>query len=205
MIIYCLTGSIATGKTTISNILKEKGLIIIDTDIIVHNLYKTKKVISLIKDNFGKECTTENEVNRKELAKLVFNNKYELDKLNKLIHPLVKEEVFKLLEFYKNKEKILNKNFFVVYVIPLYFETGEAYEVDKVILAYCPKHIQIERLMKRDNINENEAIKRINNQIDIDEKIIKSHIIINTNKNLNELKNDLEEILKRIYYDKYYE
>lgn len=202
MIIYCLTGSIATGKTTISNLLEKKGLIILDTDKIVHNMYKKIEVINIIKKNFGDKYIKENQVNRKELAKLVFNNKDELEKLNKLIHPLVKEEVIKLTNYYKEREELLKKNFLLIYVIPLYFETGKNYKVDKIVLAYCPKNIQLQRLIIRDNIDKEEALKKINSQISIEEKVKYSDIIINTNQEIDLISKDLDNILKNINYDK---
>lgn len=207
MILICLTGSIATGKTTISNFMAKKGCILIDTDLVVHNMYNSGTEASKkIQNEFGDDCINEDgSVNRKKLGDIVFENKDKLKKLNEIIHPLVREEVFRQTDIYKQIEKENNLNLIVVYVIPLFFETGSNYPVDYILVSHCSEENQLKRLIKRNNFTKEEAINRIKSQIPINEKMSKANFLINTNESISSIKKQVSDLLSKFKWDPYYE
>lgn len=207
MILICLTGSIATGKTTISNFMAKKGCILIDTDLVVHNMYNSGTEASKkIQNEFGDNCINEDgSVNRKKLGDIVFENKDKLKKLNEIIHPLVREEVFRQTDIYKQIEKENNLNLIVVYVIPLFFETESNYPVDYILVSHCSEENQLERLIKRNNFTKEEAINRIKSQIPIKEKMSKANFLINTNESISSIKRQVSDLLSKFKWDPYYE
>lgn len=203
MMKLCLTGSISTGKTTVSSFMSELGAIIIDTDLVTHNLYKyPSEASNKILEAFGLELLKEdNTIDRKKLGAIVFKDKEKLEILNKIVHPLVRKEVYAQRDYYLSKEK--GRNFLLVYVIPLYFEAGKTYEVDAIVVSACSKENQLKRLMLRDNCSQEEAERRINSQISIEEKIKQADYIIDTNKTKEEIKVQVSNLLSKFSWDKY--
>ena len=184
-----LTGGISTGKSTVCKLFKLHGFSIIDADQIAHRLLdkNAHKIASM----FGEKYIQNGKVIRKELGKIIFSNEENKLKLEALLHPLIKEEVIK-------ESKILekqNKTYFVD--IPLFFEKMR-YPIPKSLVVYTPYDIQIQRLMIRDNISENEAKLKISNQMDIEEKKNLADIIIDNSKDLIHLKNEVQRIIGEI-------
>jgi len=178
-----LTGGIGTGKSTVASLLHLYGYKIIDADKISKKVFEEKK--DIIQKIFG---TTD----RKELRKIVFNNKEKLKTLEDIILPEVKKRVLSLAKKYEKDG--------VVYFVdlPLYFEKQNYDEFDKVLVVYAPKDIQIQRVMKRDNVDENGALSIIKNQLDIEEKRKKADFIIDNSKDLKHLQKELEKFLSQI-------
>ena len=184
-----LTGSISTGKSTVSKILKESGFSIIDADLIAHKLLDlhSSSIIAL----FGEEFVKDGVVLRKRLGKLIFSNKKEKEKLEKFIHPLIKEEIINEAERIQKKEKI----YFID--IPLFFENMK-YDISKCLVVYTNKQLQIVRLMNRDKIDEKEALLKISNQIDIEVKKQKADYLIDNTKDFEHLRLDVQRFIKEI-------
>lgn len=204
MIKFCLTGSISTGKTTVSKYMKDFGAIIIDTDIVVHDLYNypsetSKKIISV----FGEDLLENGQINRKELSKIVFSDSEKLKKLNDIVHPDVRKEVYRLTEEYEKDEKLKTKTYLLVYVIPLFFETGSSYSVGNIIVSACSEKNQLLRLIERNNFTKEEAVKRIISQIPISEKIKKADYVIDTNESLDKIEDQVRNLLSRFEWDKF--
>lgn len=184
-----LTGGISTGKSTVCNLFTLHGFSIIDADKIAHRLLdeNAHKIASL----FGEQYVENGKVIRKELGKIIFSNEENKLKLEALLHPLIKEEVIKESEELEKQNKI----YFVD--IPLFFEKMR-YPIPKSLLVYTPRDIQIQRLMLRDNINEDEAKLKISNQMDIEEKKSLSDMLIDNSKSLDHLKKEVERIIGEI-------
>jgi len=178
-----LTGSIATGKSTVANLLRLYGYTIIDADEVAHN--ELEKHNKEIKEIFG---TTD----RKEIGKIVFNNESERKKLENFLHPKIREAIM-------NEAKELEK-FNIPYFIdiPLYFENGNYNDFDKVVAVYTPKEMQIKRLMDRNRIDQKEAENLINLQMDIEEKKQKATYIIDNSKDLKHLQKEIEKFINKI-------
>lgn len=182
-----LTGGIATGKSTVSKLLTEAGFDVIDADKIAHQLLdeNSNKIIEL----FGEKYVEEGKVLRKELGKIIFSNEKNKLKLEALLHPLIEQEIKKQAKICEEK----NKAYFID--IPLFFEKMH-YDIPRVFVVYIPKEIQIERLMIRDGINKEEALLKISNQMDIEEKKKLADIIINNSKDLKNLKKEIQKLKK---------
>lgn len=195
-----LTGGIATGKSTVSEILKNNGYTVIDADIIAREVVRIgKPSYEKIKESFGNEVLLENkEINRKKLGSIVFNDIYKLSLLNELTHPYIYEEI--LNQINKNKEK----NRQIIFIdIPLLFEEEDkikksGIEFDQIWLVASDEDIQVQRLMKRDKISKEEAIKKINLQMNLKEKIDKSDLVIYNNSSKKELEVTVLKTLRRI-------
>lgn len=184
-----LTGGISTGKSTVCNLFKLHGFLTIDADVIAHKLLdeNSSKVASM----FGNQYVQDNKVLRKELGKIIFSNEENKLKLEALLHPLIKEEIIKESRIFEEQ----NKPYFVD--IPLFFEKMN-YPISKSLVIYTPKELQIQRLMKRDNIDENEAKLKISNQMDIEEKKKLANMVIDNSKDLKHLQAEVERIIGEI-------
>ena len=184
-----LTGGISTGKSTVCNLFKLHGFLTIDADVIAHKLLDENS--SKIASMFGNQYVQDNKVLRKELGKIIFSNEENKLKLEALLHPLIKEEIIKESRIFEEQ----NKPYFVD--IPLFFEKMN-YPISKSLVIYTPKELQIQRLMKRDNIDENEAKLKISNQMDIEEKRKLANIVIDNSKDLKHLQNEVERVIGEI-------
>ena len=184
-----LTGGIATGKSTVCNLLKLHGFLIIDADKIAHKLLDENS--QKIEELFGKQYVENGKVLRKELGKIIFSNEENKLKLEALLHPLIKNEIIKESKIFEEQ----NKPYFVD--IPLFFEKMH-YPISKSLVIYTPKELQIQRLMKRDNIDENEAKLKISNQMDIEEKKKLADMVIDNSQNLKHLQAEVERIIGEI-------
>jgi dephospho-CoA kinase len=180
-----LTGGIATGKSTVASLFKSFGFLIIDADKIAHHLlnFHSSDIASL----FGNEYVDNGVVVRKKLGFLIFNNEKEKLKLEKFIHPLIKKAIIEEAKIFESQEKPY------LIDIPLFFEK-QHYNIEKSIVVYTSKETQIERLMKRDNSTREDALSRINNQMDIEEKKLLSTYLIDNNTNLKALQSEVERI-----------
>jgi dephospho-CoA kinase len=184
-----LTGGIATGKSTVCNILKLYGFSIIDADEISHRVLEEQK--EKIAKIFGKEYIKDNKVDRVALGKLIFSDKNSKKLLENLLHPLIKKTI--------EKESLKIETYKVPYIIdiPLFFETKN-YPIKKVVVVYAPKKIQLKRLIKREELNEEEAKKRIEAQIDIEEKKKLADFIIDNSKDLKYLQSQIDEFVEKV-------
>lgn len=187
-----LTGGIASGKSTVSNIFKKYGIYIADADKIAKELGNRKDVIDEIGEKISKTVIDENgSVDRAKLKEIVFSDKSKLEILNKIYHPKIREE-FKKIKLNSSKNDI------IIFDVPLLFETGMYTLCDKNILVYVNEDIQIERLIARDGITKELAKKIIDSQMSLDEKKSKSDILIENNDSLEELEKKVEMVYKKI-------
>lgn len=184
-----LTGGISTGKSTVCNLFKLHGFLTIDADEIAHKLLdENSHQIAIM---FGEEYVENGKVLRKKLGPIIFSNEENKLKLEALLHPLIKEEIIEESKLYEAE----NKPYFID--IPLFFEKMH-YPISKSLVVYTPKDIQVQRLMARDNIDEAEALLKISNQMDIEEKKSLATLIIDNSKNLKNLQKEVERILEEI-------
>ena len=184
-----LTGGISTGKSTVCNLFKLHGFLTIDADLIAHRLLdENSDKIAIM---FGDKYVENGKVLRKELGKIIFSNEENKLKLEALLHPLIQNEIIKESKIFEEQ----NKPYFVD--IPLFFEKMH-YPIPKSLLIYTPKDIQVQRLMKRDNIDENEAKLKISNQMDIEEKKKLADMVIDNSQNLKHLQAEVERIIGEI-------
>jgi len=188
-----LTGSIGTGKSTASKLFKELGAYTISADEIVHDLFKEENVKGEIRENFGDVFDSDGNVDRKKLASIVFSNKDKKYILEQIIHPKVRKKIENEI---KNIEKV-DKNAIVIVEVPLLIETGSYKDYDLVIVVYSPKEKQIERLISK-GFSEEEAIKRINSQISIEQKLKYADIVIDNSSDIENLKKEVYKAFKQL-------
>lgn len=186
-----LTGGIASGKSTVSELLSAHGFKIVDADIASRQaVEKGTKGLERVKEAFGEQAIDENgEMNTAYVGEVVFNQPEKRLELNEIVHPIVRE----IME--KEKAQYLSEGYHVIMDIPLLFENNLQDTVDEVWLVYTSESIQIDRLMERNNISMEEAKARVYSQISIDKKRrMADHEIDNRDTKL-ELKQNLENLL----------
>jgi dephospho-CoA kinase len=187
-----LTGSIATGKSTVAKFFTLFGFAVIDADRIAHEiLEKQQKTIGQL---FGNNLIVEGKVDRKALGHIIFSDKQKRKKLEALLHPLIFDEIKRL----STEEEKLQKPYLVD--IPLFFE-NERYPIEKSLVVYTPKYIQLKRLVLRDGYNEKEALQRIETQIDVEEKRKRATYIIDNTDDLMALKHECMRVKEKIEKD----
>ena len=173
-----LTGGIATGKSTVAKIFQDYGFEIIDADKIAHNMLDLQH--EEIAKLFGSEYVENKKVLRKKLGSLIFGDNKEKSRLEALLHPLIFSEI-------ENQSLLLDEKKEAYLVdIPLFFETNR-YPIEKSIVVYVPKELQLERLMQRDNSLKEEAKERISSQVDIEEKKHKATYLIDNQGDMKAL------------------
>ena len=158
-----ITGSIACGKSLVSNYLQEKGYTIIDADKIGHMVLKVEEVKKQLVNKFGESILKDNEVNRVMLGKLVFENKENLKELNNIIHPQIRKNILEQIKVHKDEKLVFID-------VPLLFEARFDDLVEKIIVVSLDEKTQLERLMYRNSLSKEEALQRIKSQIPVREK-----------------------------------
>ena len=184
-----LTGGIATGKSTVANLFMMYGFLIIDADKIAHKLLDEYSLD--IANMFGNEFVKENKVIRSELGKVIFSDNEAKSKLEKFLHPLIKDQIIDEAKIFENAKKPYLVD------IPLFFE-NKNYDIDKSIVVYCDRETQLKRVISRDGLDENLALARINSQMDIEEKKLLSTFVIDNTKNLKNLQNEVDRVMKEL-------
>lgn len=200
-LIIGLTGGIVSGKTTVADMFRELGADIIDADIIAREVVRPKKKAwEKIVKHFGVGILRENqEINRKKLGNIVFSDKNKLKLLNQITHPEITEVIKKKLENISNNS---NRSTVCIVDVPLLFETGFENMMNKIIVVYLDPKKQINRLMKRNNLTREDALKRIKTQIPIEEKVKMADYIIDNSNSLEYTKKQvlhLWEELNKIF------
>jgi dephospho-CoA kinase len=191
-----LTGGIATGKSTVSAILKKAGAEIIDADRIAREVVKKGlPAYREIVENFGETVLLSNgEINRSVLGDLIFNDPRKKQLLNRIVHPHVRRETNRQLKDMENS----SPDTIAVLDIPLLFEAEMHKDLSEVIVVYAPEHIQIKRLMKRDNISEADAVARVRSQMPIEEKKNRATIVIDNSGTMQDTRKQTLEIFKTL-------
>ena len=187
-----LTGGIASGKSTVSQMIKEKGIRVVDADIIAKEaVSKGSAALHQIVQTFGEEVLLPNgELNRQQLGAIIFSDEEKRKKLNAIVHPEVRKEMLE-----QRDEGVSNQETFVVLDIPLLFESKLEGLVDRIIVVYTTPDLQLSRLMNRNDLSEEEALKRIHSQQPLEEKCQKADRVIENTKDLAFIRKQLENIL----------
>lgn len=197
MPIIGLTGSIASGKSLVSRILKEKGISVIDADEIARDVVKPGlKAWKGIIETFGTDVLNPDQtINRQRLGSIVFGNPELLGRLNNITHPAIIETISRQMEEFRNRPQADHE--LMVIDVPLLIETGLDKLVDQVWVVDVPEHIQLERLMKRDNITQEQAVKKIRSQMSTKEKRKYAHVVIDNTGSPEKTREAVEDLLLR--------
>lgn len=191
-----LTGGIASGKSTVSELLSVFSFKVVDADKAAREAVKKgSKGLAQVREVFGDEAIDENgEMNRRYMGDLVFNHPEKRLELNAIIHPIVRD----IME--EEKQEYLKQGYNVIMDIPLLFENELENTLDEVWVVYTSESIQMDRLMQRNNLSLEDAKARVYSQISIDKKSrMADHVIDNLGDKL-ELKQNLERLLEEEGY-----
>ncbi|MEZ7740834.1 dephospho-CoA kinase [Gemella sanguinis] len=186
-----ITGSIACGKSTVSNYLKSKGYIVIDADKIGHEALDDDYVKEKLILAFGNEILEDNKINRQKLGELVFGNSSNLNVLNSIIHPEIRKKILEKID--KNNDKEL-----IFIDVALLFEAKFDDLVDKIIVVYVDKNTQLTRLMKRNSISKKEALSRIVSQMSPTEKAKLGDYTVNNNLDVINTYEQVDKVLSEL-------
>lgn len=194
-----LTGGISTGKSTVSEILKEEGFKIIDADVIAREILDIgQDAYEKVIDFFGIEVLNiDKTINRTYLGKKIFRDKKLRDKLNSITHPSIMKKIKQQIDL-NSKEELIFLD--IPLLIEVYDELiNSGVYIDKIWLVYCDRERQITRLMKRDSISYEQAELKVNSQMDIEEKRKYADQIIDNTQDKEYLIKEIKIALKQIY------
>ncbi|MBC7798129.1 MAG: dephospho-CoA kinase [Pyrinomonadaceae bacterium] len=192
MISVGLTGSIAVGKTYVSNVLLELGCNVLDADLTAREVVEPntagwRKIVNY----FGAEILqSDNTINRVKLGAIVFADESKRKILNSIVHPLVSEAQNLWIE----RIKTMNSGSIAIIDAALMIESGGYKRFDKIIVVWCEAEIQISRLMSRNNLDRATALQRINAQMSQDEKKKHADFTIDTSNGFEDTRRQVERL-----------
>ena len=187
-----LTGSIATGKSSVVDILLSDGFHVIDADKVAHHILDGQH--QKIAQEFGADLIKNDKVDRKALGAIVFADTAKRKMLESLLHPLIYDEIVR-----QAIEQDRSKKPYII-DIPLFFEGGR-YPIERSIVVYATKEQQLKRLMQRDGYNTEDALNRIETQIDVEKKRKKATYVIDNTGDLKQLQQECERVKEEILGD----
>jgi len=188
-----LTGSIATGKSTVASLLALNGMRVIDADTISHEILDAS--VPWVKETFGSEYIKFSKVDRAKLGELIFSNDEAKNNLENFLHPKIRTEIE------KRSEKQDRLKFPYLIDIPLFFE-NKNYDIEDSVVVFTPFDLQLERFMKRNAYSKEESLKRIAAQLPIEEKKRRATWVIDNSQDLKHLQQECEsfvDIIKEKY------
>ena len=189
-----ITGGIASGKSTVTEFLRQKGFQVVDADAVVHQLQKPGgRLYQVLVEHFGEKILLENgELNRPLLASLIFSNPEEQEWSKRTQGEIIREELAALRNQFAQTETL----FFMD--IPLLFEQNYASWFDETWLVYVNRDVQLERLMKRDQISKEAAESRLNSQWPLERKISLASHSLDNNGNQEQLIAQVVQLLEEM-------
>lgn len=192
MLVIGLTGSLGTGKSTVAAMFAKRGFKIIDADGIVRDLLvKDKKCIKKVAKIFPGVILKSVTINRSELAKIVFKNPRELQKLTDILYPEALKVVKSQISRYKYEP-------FIILDVPLLFEAGWDKIADTTMVVKAKRAQQITRAQKRLKITRSDCLRRLKNQIPLKEKCDMADIIIDNSRDLAQTQVQVDAIINRL-------
>ena len=184
-----LTGGIATGKSTVIDLLEHNGFHVIDADKIAHEVLDEE--YEAVATMFGETFVKNGKVDRKALGSVVFSDQQKRKALEALLHPTIYRKIAEA------SEKLDKRAEPYIVDIPLFYEGGR-YAIENVVVVYATQEQQLERLMSRDAFSKEEALSRIGSQIDIEDKRDNATYVIDNSGNLKQLEFETERVKKEI-------
>ncbi len=181
-----ITGNIASGKSTVENILKAKGYKVLDTDAVGHVLLENSEEVKNAFKDYD-ILSVDDSISREKLGRIVFNDKKMLERLNSILHPQIREKIWEFLEENKDEK-------FIFVSVPLLFEAGMESMFDKIIFVYADDELRLERLIKRNGVSQDYAHLRLASQASQDEKLSGADFIIYNNGSVEDLERQINEL-----------
>ena len=190
-----LTGGIACGKTVVRRRLEERGIPTLDADAVVHRLLQSgTDVTRQIAESFGAAViASDGSVDRKALGAIVFTDEEARRKLNAVVHPGVRREVER---FFEEREKASDP--VAVVDAALMIETGSYRRYDLLVVVHCLPELQHERLMARDGLSREDALRRIRSQMPIEEKRPFADFLVDTSGSIEETLKQADDLASQL-------
>lgn len=194
MIVIGLTGGIGSGKTTAADFLREKGIPVIDADLIAREIVQPgTPAHKEIEETFGNEVFLYNrELDRKKLGSLVFNDQKKLSILNDITHKEIVRTIKERLQMMEERGEAL-----VFIDAALLYETGLDHLTQWVWVVDAPDDVRVKRLVERDGLSEEEIMKRICSQMPRQERNRRGHLVLDNSKGERDLRELLLQSLKQ--------
>ncbi|WP_100665264.1 dephospho-CoA kinase [Leuconostoc citreum] len=196
MVIIGLTGSIATGKSTVSTMLRDAGMPIVDADVVAREVVEPgTHTLEAIKLAFGPGVIENGVLNRSQLGNIVFGNQSELQRLNAIMQPAIRSVMADKINFWRTQHVPV-----LILDIPLLFEReyDKNYHVDKIIVVSAGPEVQLARLKSRDSLDERQAKNRMRTQMPIAEKVARADYVINNNGDKSQLKAQVDDLIEKL-------
>lgn len=194
-----LTGSVATGKSTVSNMIQQAGIPLVDADVAARKVVEPgteglKEIVAY----FGEEILlADGTLDRAKLGEIIFKDKEKREKLNEITHPRVKDYMLEARErFFRAGEEL------VFFDIPLLFESHLESLVDQIVVVWTTPETELKRLMERNNLTKEDALRRIESQMGIDEKARKADFVIDNNESLEKTQKQVYTFIERFVKNK---
>ncbi|ALP35303.1 dephospho-CoA kinase [Paenibacillus sp. IHB B 3084] len=190
-----LTGGIATGKSTVSALLVAKGALLIDADAIAREvMLPGHPVLAAVIQHFGQAVmNSDGTLHRKKLGEIVFGDPVQRQALNDITHPAIREEMRTRMESYERE----HPDKLVLADIPLLYESGLESLYDEIMVVYVPRDVQLQRLILRDGLTEEQAGLRLSSQMDIEHKRSLADIVIDNSGTQAETKQQMDQFWQR--------
>lgn len=200
MIVVGLTGGIATGKSTVAQMFKQGGAVIIDADQLARDVVRPgKPAWREIVKVFGEGVLQPNgSINRHALGAIVFHDRRKLRKLEHIIHPRVAREQQRLARRIAER----SPHAVVVYEVPLLFESGVDKRVDKIIVVTADRKTQIARLKRRNGLTKTEALRRIKNQMPLARKVRRADVVLSGTEDKALVRKEVRRLLRSLRQDR---
>jgi dephospho-CoA kinase len=192
MLVVGLTGGIASGKTTVGRLFEEVGIPIICADDLAKKaVSRGSPALDLIRQEFGETVIdSSGELDRVEMARVVFSDSAKRKTLEAIIHPVVSSgKELRLRELQQSGCKI------AIVDVPLLYETGWDKSFDVIIVVFVPRNIQESRLANRDHFAQDEVKSRLDSQMSLDEKRKRAHFVIDNSGDIDDTRDQVSRIV----------
>ena len=195
-----LTGGIASGKTTVAGFLAELGAFVLDADRIAHEVMEPGGTAhEAVVARFGTEVLSpDGRIRRPVLARLVFEDRERLEALNSIVHPRVMEETERRILHYQQRNGHARV---VILDAALLVEAGLHRHFHRLIVVRCTRQSQMQRLLTRDRLTQEEATARIESQAPLEKKLALANYIIDTDTTLRETRRQTEQVYASLLED----
>ncbi|EGT3628018.1 dephospho-CoA kinase [Morganella morganii] len=186
-----LTGGIGSGKTTVANLFAAEGITLVDADIVAREVVAPGSTgLEAIVTHFGTEILTpEGELDRAKLRQRIFSHPKEREWLNQLLHPMIRQEMLAQVEKATSA--------YVIMVVPLLFENGLDRLVNRTLVVDISPELQINRTVKRDNVDASQVNNIISSQCSRSEKLARADDIIDNQGEISSLKREVQALHQR--------
>jgi len=196
MLLVGLTGGIATGKSTVSGMLRDAGLPIVDADVVAREVVEPgTTTLEKIKLAFGPSVIDNGVLNRRRLGDIVFSNRQELARLNDIMQPAISRAMADKINFWRMQQVPI-----LILDVPLLFERNYEKDgkIDKIIVVATDEATQLERLKLRNQLSDSQARNRIRSQLPLKDKVAQADYVIDNNQDQKSLTQQVAALIENL-------